>query len=171
MYRPEEPIIDSGLNNNTFTIRRRKLLPWWIKVFIWIFLVFGAIAPVGFIFGLFGFQFKLALYRFETFLPLSYIGLGITFLFILKGVTAFGLWMEKDWAITLGQIEAILGVVICVFAMILPFVDKNPDFTFSLRLELVLLIPFLIKLGKIKEEWLNGPDELKRLHYNNNKDL
>ncbi len=70
-----------------------------------------------------------------------------------------------------GQIDAILGIVICIFSMSLPFIVNRPGFGFSIRLELLLLIPFLIKLGKIKNEWLYGPDEHQRLIHNNNKDL
>jgi hypothetical protein len=43
-------------------VRRKSLLPWWIKVFMWIFLFLGALAPVGLIFGLLGNWFHISLY-------------------------------------------------------------------------------------------------------------
>jgi hypothetical protein len=134
--------------------RRRKLLPWWIKVFTWIFLIFGMIIPIAFIFGILGFSFQLSLYGLESNTPLSAIGLGIMGVFLLKGITAFALWMEKDWAIDLGQVDAVVGICICVFLMVIyPMIDTNPGFKFNFRLELLLLIPFLVKLGTMKEQW------------------
>ncbi len=147
-------ILDANLEDN-IAKRRRKLLPWWIKTFIWIFLVFGAIATIGLIIGLLGFNFQLSLYGIDTYEPLSLIGLGLMGIFIFKGVTAFALWTEKDWAIKSGQIDAILGIAICFFMMFInPFIDNEQGFSMSFRLEFALLIPFLIKLGKIEKEWM-----------------
>jgi len=47
-------------------VRRRNLLSWWIKIFIWIFLVFGVIIPVALIFGIMGKKFQISLYGIET---------------------------------------------------------------------------------------------------------
>lgn len=138
--------------------RRRQLLPWWIKAFVWIFLVFGAIVPVGIIAAILGYKFQIALYGLETNEPLSLIGLLLIILFLLKGIVAYGLWTEKDWAINLGLIDAIVGIVICVFMMIVyPFVDAIPGFTLNFRLELILLIPYIIKLKKINNDWHGLP--------------
>ena len=94
----------------------------------------------------------MSLYGFETNDPLTSIGLLIISLGIFKGFTAYNLWFEKDIAIKLGKIDAIIGIVICSFLMLaLPFIDDAFDFDF--RLELVLLIPYLIKLNKIQEKW------------------
>ena len=59
----ENEILDSNLGEKP-TIRRRKLLPWWIKIFLWLFLITGAISPIGLIFGVLGNNFQLALYGF-----------------------------------------------------------------------------------------------------------
>lgn len=134
--------------------RRRSLLPWWIKTFTWIFLIFGAMAPIGFMLGILGVKFQLALYGLETFFPTSFLGLLLTAIFLFKGVTAFGLWTEKNWAITFAQVDAVLGIIICVFVMLVyPFIDDYPGFMFRFRLEILILIPFLSKLSKIKNDW------------------
>ena len=134
--------------------RRRNLLPWWIKTFVWIFLVFGVLAPICLILGLFGFQLQLDLYGLETNDPTSYLAFLLTGIFFFKGVTAFGLWTEKDWAIFLGYADALFGIGICVFVtLIYPFIDGNPGFHVSFRLELLLLFPFLFRLEKIKKDW------------------
>jgi uncharacterized membrane protein (DUF2068 family) len=134
--------------------RRRDLLPWWIKIFIWIFLVFGAIIPVAIIFGVIQYKFQISLYGIETNNPLSIIGTFLMFLFLLKAVVAYGLWTEKDWAVNLGIIDTILGISVCIFVMfIYPFINTISGFILNLRLELLFLIPFLLKLLKIKIGW------------------
>lgn len=132
--------------------RRRDLLPWWIKAFTWIFLVFGAFIPVCLIFGIAGYNFEISLYGFETFDPLSIIGLSLIILFLFKAIVGYGLWTEKKWAIDSGIIDAITGISICVFMMfVYPFINPIPGF--KIRLELLVLIPYLLKLKKIKTAW------------------
>ena len=79
------------------------------------------------------------------------IGIIVTVLFIIKGITAFGLLKEKDWAIKIGIADAIVGIIICTLVMLYPII--NPDAKFSLRLELAALIPYFLKLLKIKTQW------------------
>jgi len=126
--------------------RRRALLPLWIKIFLWIFLLFAALVPFGLIFDLLDFRFFLSLYGLETGKPLSSIGLVISFLMVIKGIVAFGLWTEKDWAVILAIVDAILGIIVCILVMAL-----LPSNTF--RLELLVLLPYLIKMTRIRAEW------------------
>ncbi|UTW64528.1 hypothetical protein KFE98_10430 [bacterium SCSIO 12741] len=150
MTEPE--VLDSDFT--TSSERRRKLLPLWIKIFLWIFMVFGFIAPAGFILGLLGMEFNLALYGFETTDPLSLIGLMVIGLFAIKGAVSFGLWTEKNWAVNLAMVDAVLGIAICTVSMIiLPFMFPTLGFEFTVRLELVALIPYLIKMMRIRDEW------------------
>jgi hypothetical protein len=133
-------------------ISRRALLPLWIKIFCWIFMVIG-VASIGcLIIGVLGNTANLSLYGFETYEPLSLIGLFLTAVMLLKGFTAFSLWFEKDYAIQLAKVDTILGIAICIVSMVvIPYLQETSGFTF--RLELALLIPFYIKLNKIQEEW------------------
>lgn len=148
----ESQILDEDLSQNRE--RRRKLLPIWIKVFLWIFLVSGVIAPLGLILGFMGIYFNMGLYGLETTDPLSVTGLVITLMFTLKGAVSFGLWTEKDWAINLAIIDAILGILACAFVMFaLPYMASG--FQSPWRLELLLLIPYLVKMQKIRNEWEN----------------
>lgn len=149
-----EDILDEHQLGNS-NLRRRDLLPTWIKVFVWIFLIFGAIVPVVLILGIVGMDFNLSMYGLETTRPISLIGIFITFLFALKGFVAFGLWTEKEWAVNLAITDAILGIIVCVFVMvILPFISNSGGMNINLRLELIPLIPYLIKMRKIKIAWL-----------------
>ncbi len=132
--------------------KRRKLLPWWIKVFCWIFMLFGFLSIVCLILGFTDIKPSLAFYGFETNELFSLTGLTIISVGTLKGFTAFSLWFEKDLGIKLGQIDAIIGIVLCGISMlVLPFLQDGYNLT--IRLEIALLIPFLIKLNKIQKEW------------------
>ncbi len=136
--------------------KRRALLPIWIKIFVWIFMVFGLIAPLGLIAGLLGIGFELSLYGLETFQPISFLGLVIILLFALKGIVAFGLWWEKTWAVLLAMIDATLGIMICIFSMvILPLITENGSQFFSFRFEILLLIPYFVRMNRIRALWEN----------------
>lgn len=151
----ENIILDNPIE--TTSQRRRALLPTWIKVFTWIFLIFGILAPISLILGVAGYQFNLSLYGLDTMEPITLIGILIISLFALKGTVAFGLWTEKTWAVNLAIIDAIIGIVICI---ILTFagplmVAGEGHIRFNFRLELLFLIPYLLKMRKIKPDWMN----------------
>lgn len=131
-------------------VRRRSLLPVWIKIFTWFFLIGGAIAVLILIFGSFLTNISLSLYGLETTEPYSLTGIFISSLFVFKGIVSYGLWFEEDWAIKVAKIDAILGFIICGIVMIvLPFFTKH----FMLRFELAVLIPYFLKLKKIEQNW------------------
>jgi hypothetical protein len=156
MEKNMNELLDDNLINKPFT-RRREILPTWIKVFCWIFMIMGIFAPIGLLLGIFGINFQFAFYGMETNEPISIIGIILITLFLLKGISAFGLWTEKDWAIKVGLIDAIIGILVCIYIMLIyPFIDDKPGFTLSLRLELILLIPYFLKLNKIKNDWENN---------------
>lgn len=131
--------------------RRRRLLPWWIKVFIWFFLLAGAFVPIGIIVGFLHYNVHLSLFGLDTNEPFSVVGLILLLIFSFKGVSAFGLWFEKDWAISVAQIDAVLSIAICVYMMLVqPFIH---EVTSKFRLELALLVPYLLKLNDLKKNW------------------
>lgn len=142
------------LDSNLQSIRRRTLLPLWIKIFIWIFLVLGVVIPIALIFGLTGQSFQLAIYGLETNNPFSIIGTIVLLIFSLKTIVAAALWTEKNWAIKLAITDALIGILICLYIMLIaPFLAEGKGIIFTLRLELIALIPYLIKLIKIKQPW------------------
>ncbi len=131
-------------------IDRKTLIPVWIRIFSWIFLVLGMVAPVGLAFGALGYDFALALYGLESNEPLSFTGISLIMLFALKGMVAFGLVNKKDWAVQVAIVDAIAGIAVCIFTMMYPLFFGGG---FSLKLEVFLLVPYLIKMTKIKADW------------------
>jgi hypothetical protein len=135
-------------------IVRRKLLPWWIKVFCWIFMILSVFAIGALITNLFVDNVNLSIYGFSTNNAYSGIGIFIIAIMLLKGYAAFSLWFEKPNAIMIAKLDAIVGVVICITSIfILPFTTENGHF--SIRLEIILLIPYYLKVNNIEYEWDN----------------
>lgn len=142
-----DPELDSVM-----LVRRRSVLPLWIKIFTWIFLVMGGLAMLVFLASFFGVRATLELYGFRTNDALSTEGLILVVVFLLKGIVAYGLWMEKEWAVRLGIIDAVIGILACAFQMlVVPFLGVGLHL--SLRLELIALIPYLLKLRKLHIPW------------------
>jgi hypothetical protein len=133
--------------------RRRSLLPWWIKFFCWLFMFAFVLAIIRVILSFFDINSAFEFYALNA--NDSVLNLIIVFIvFVLHGVTSYSLWYEKSHAIVLAQIDAIFGILICVFSMFLSY--QNGQATF--RLELILLVLFLIKINKMKQNWINIAD-------------
>lgn len=134
---------------------RRRLLPPWIKTFVWIFMILGLAVPASLIFGILGKPFSLALYGFETVAPLSATGAVILALLAVKALISLGLWTEQKWAVDMAIIDGALGIGICLLMMVAPLFASSPESAgFSFRLELIVLIPYLIKMLKIRPDWI-----------------
>lgn len=137
--------------------RRRNLLPLWIKIFTWIFMIMGVIAPFGLIFGAFDEGFDLSLYGLATNKPISLLGVFLIVLITFKGITAFSLWLEKDIATDLAKIDSYIGIILCLVVMlVLPFFDDSDSFLLNFRIELVALYFFMKKITKIEYAWANS---------------
>lgn len=134
--------------------RRRKLIPLWIKIFIWIFMIFGAFIPLIFLIELFvnnrnDGSFTAEIYGLKTHEAFSKIGLFIGFLFLFKGIAAWSLWNEKRSAVIVAILDAIIGIIVCFYVMLYPENSSDLDF----RFEVILLIPYLIWLFQTKKTW------------------
>jgi len=135
-------------------IIRRKLLPWWIKTFCWIFMILGVCAVASLVGNLFTSNIDLSIYGFSSNYAYSGTGLFIIIIAAFKGFAAYSLWFEKANAISIGKIDAICGIVICVISMFLmPFITN--DSHFQIRIEILFLVIYYRKLNKIEYEWDN----------------
>ena len=134
-------------------LNRRQLLPWWVKTFSWIFMVLGAIAVVGFVAAVsFGSEYPISLYGLQTTEPMSALGSMLIAMFILKAAAGFGLWFEKDWAITISVVDAVIGIGVCLFVMVAVPIMESTGFR-SFRLELIFLVLYLVKVIRLKPQW------------------
>jgi uncharacterized membrane protein (DUF2068 family) len=154
MSNIQKETLDGQLAKST-NRTRRSLLNIYIKIFIWIFLAMGIISPLTMLSAVFTNDVTVALYGMTASNPLSLLGLLITLLYVLKGVVSYGLWWEKDWGPQLAVVDAVIGIVACLLVMfLLPhYGNNNGVSTFSFRLEFIVLFPYMIKMGNIKDLW------------------
>jgi len=119
--------------------RRRALLPLWIKIFIWIFMISSLVETMD-----------ISIYGFETNDPFSSLGIFLLGLFLFKGIVSYMMYTEKEQAINLAFVDALLGVSLCTYHMINNYLTIGGV---SIRLEIVVFIPYIIKLLRIREPW------------------
>lgn len=132
---------------------RRTLLPIWMKVGCWFFMFMGALSLLSFIEGVFGSSAGIEFYGLNDDSTFSIKGMILTTVLLFKAFTAYSFWFEKDNAITLGKIDAVAGIIICIVMMILSPMLENG--TFSLRIELLFLIPYYMRISKMEYSWDN----------------
>lgn len=134
--------------------RRRNLLPLWIKISIWFFLITASFAALFLIIGPFLQKIDLSLYGITATHSYTVPGMITTVLLLFKGIVAYGLWFEQKWAPQAAIIDAITGIAVCIIMMVVvPFTAPNINFT--VRLELIPLYFYLVKMQKIKKLWEN----------------
>ena len=134
------------------TVRRRDLLPLWIKIFLWLFLIAGTVGVILLLSGWLITHSSLSLYGIEADHPYSATGILICFLFIFKGIVSYGLWFEQEWGPAAAIIDSVSGILICVFMMMAaPFLF--PSVNFNIRLELIPLFFYLLKMLEIRKTW------------------
>ncbi len=154
---PEEVTSIFDNLHDPFARPRKKMLPWWIKFFAWVFLVFGLIIPIILIIGLAGGQANIGLFGIGTRVPLSLAGIGLMLVYLLKAVTAYGLITQKDWAVKLALIDGIISLLLYLVKMfsglLLTTYTSGASTFHSLSLEIVIVIPYIYKMWKIKDEW------------------
>lgn len=131
--------------------RRRKLLPLWIKVFIWIFFFAAFITILILAFGFFLTPFDLSLFGLKTEEIYTPTGIFICILYLYKGAVSYGLWFEKDWGPKAGIIDAFVGFLVCISVMVIIPFFTTPHF--NLRLEILILIPYLRSMQKLEYSW------------------
>ena len=148
MHSRQNDIITDHLLNESIR-PRHKLLPTWIKVFSWIFLIYGIAMPIVIIWGLITHNFAASIYGLDSFSLYSISGITIIAIFILKAIVAFSLLKYKDWGVKLGVIDALFGILFCAAIMLYELFQGSLNF----RLELIALIPYFIQLKSIKKEW------------------
>lgn len=145
----EQQLIDAGFNE-TVNVRKQRwsLVPLWMKVFTWIFMILGPFALIVGLIGLFSppLNFTMSFYGFNSTVNTPLLTVVLSCLFLLKAAVSFGLWRGKKWAMKMAIVDAAIGIVVCLFSMFV-LTDLSTFYVvrFDLRVELIFLIPYLIK--------------------------
>lgn len=150
---PEDNILDDFEGNKLSLFRRRSLLPLWIKIFIWFFMILGFFAILLFVLGLAGTRYYIEIYGLSTSIPQSGLGIFLTTIFLSKGIVALSLWLEESMAPKLALADAIVGILLCTCIMFDFPIHSREDHGIVFRPELIFLIPYLWKMAKIRRNW------------------
>ncbi|MEZ4804284.1 MAG: hypothetical protein R2852_02020 [Bacteroidia bacterium] len=133
----ENEIIDSEEVGESLA-RRRHLLPIWVRIFIWIFLVFGVFTLPILLIASAGNGVYLSAFGLSTTDAFSLTGLIILSIYFANGVVAFMMWFEKKKAIHVAQIVA---VILFLFSAYMMFFSHAGTIGFTIRFELILVNP------------------------------
>ncbi len=150
-YLPPGSNLDIPLMQSTKQYRK-NLVPKWIKFFGWLFIVVGSLVPfVGIFSAISGIEGEFSFYGLqEKGSVLAFVPLLIIALFVAHAICAYGLLFGKSWGVISCLTLAYISTAICIFTMF--SVGSG-----SIRLELLLLIPYIIKLHKIRKIWTSMP--------------
>jgi len=142
-------------------VRRKYLIPKWIRFFAWIFAVICPLSTLAYLlnFILRDDHFTSSIYGLSSANIVSLASVLGLAAFMIKGIAAIGLLTEKDWAVKTAIADSVLGIILCIFSMIVnPWVTHTVQGGYdkanlNLRPELLLLIPYLIIMINIKRDW------------------
>lgn len=131
---------------------RKALIPLWIKIFGWLFIVMGALVPFFYIGAIiFGFTASYTMFGLEyqgnawAFMPLL-----ISAIVLLNGLCAYGLLFGKDWGLTACIVFGYIGLAFTLGTMVFEVIVNG---SMMIRLEPIIQIPYLIKLQRLKARW------------------
>ncbi len=130
-------------------LRRRALLPWWIKFFCWVFMLLAVVGVLCNIDLFFGNRPAISLYGIDADVNFPFNLMLLVPVFVLNGYTGYLLWFEKDKAIFFGKISVIVGIVLCLTSFIIYLIDGD----FTVRLELILLALTWWWLSRVQPQW------------------
>ena len=153
--------------HDPFAIPRKKMLPWWMKFFCYVFLLLGAFSVAGLFFSMFFFSLggmrsggtEVSLYGLRAINELSIMAIVIVSLYVFKAFVAYSLLAQKDWAVKAGMIDGGLGILLCFVTMlVLPFFG----FDFRFGGELFFLIPYQARLWRMRPQWEENSFAMQR---------
>jgi hypothetical protein len=130
---------------------RYLLLPVWIRVFAWIFLVMGVPGAIVAVLGLiFNFTFPMFIFGLRSVGPLrSPVTFVIGATFALLAYAAFALLWGREDGRRAGLAAGYIGLVICAVVSFATFASGG----FYIPFEPLLQVPFIWKLHKLKGRW------------------
>ena len=125
-------------------VERKSIIPKWIKVFGWIFIVLGCAVPVVYLvtsildipasFMMFGFSYEGP--------SLAIMPAFISGLIIGNGICAYGLLFAKNWGLNACLIYGYFGLAMVILSMVL-----NPG---TIALEPLVQIPYNLNRDRLE---------------------
>jgi hypothetical protein len=131
---------------------RQALVPRWIKVFGWLFIAMGVAVPiVDVVVATIGQPASYSLFGLHHYgSPFHPVAIAISAIIISLAVSAYGLLFGKSWGLNTCLVTGYGGAAICLGTMAYSNFSGN---SLTIRLELLVHVPYLMKLHKIKPLW------------------
>jgi hypothetical protein len=147
-----DTVVNGQDTNNDTSQARKALIPLWIKIFGWLFIVMGALVPFLYIGSLiFGFSASYAMFGLEyegnakALMPLV-----ISTVILINGLCAYGLIFGKDWGLSACIVFGYIGLALTLGSMLFEVIFNG---SMMIRLEPIIQIPYLVKLNRLKAQW------------------
>ena len=147
-----DTVVNGQDTNNDKSQARKALIPLWIKIFGWLFIVMGALVPFLYIGSLiFGFSASYAMFGLEyegnakALMPLV-----ISTVILINGLCAYGLIFGKDWGLSACIVFGYIGLALTLGSMLFEVIFNG---SMMIRLEPIIQIPYLVKLNRLKTQW------------------
>ena len=140
-------------------MKRKEILPTWIRFFAWIFL-FCAIIPLAYISSLVsGSNLETSAFGIEVIESQKEpaLTLYLSSLLTLASIVAYGILWGKKWALDLGVIYGIIALATNIYANVQGIIELYSGRGFNISLELLFLIPFIYTLYQKRNEWRAFP--------------
>lgn len=133
---------------------RRKLLPWWIKIFCWIFMLIGGENCLSWIVRL-SLDHPLYVNLFSnrldtTVLLLSPCGILLGILVLFKAYVGYALWFGKNNALKMAEIDVLLSILASVVMMWMSISENEISYFWF---EILFLIPYYLKISSLEKVW------------------
>lgn len=131
---------------------RRALVPLWIKIFGWLFMAMGLAVPVlDVVVTILGQPASYALFGLQHHgSPFHPVALVISAITLSLAVSAYGLLFGRAWGLNACLVTGYGGAAICIATMVYSLFSEN---SLTIRLELLVHLPYLMRLHKIKPLW------------------
>ncbi len=132
---------------------RRKLVPLWIKIFGWLFILMGVAVPLmPFVTSIFDRPVNYEIFGLShNGSPFHSMAITISLIILSLSASAYGLLFGKSWGVKACLITGYAGVVICLTSMAYSLIFLS---SLSIRLELIIQFLYILKLRKIEPLWI-----------------
>jgi len=129
---------------------RRKLLPKWIRLFCWIFIIFLG-APIILVVGLFVGDMHYSLFGVSYYGPaLCPLPIVMMLVLMIHGVAAYGLLWGRRWAVDIGILCGVIGAMFSLAGMVTAHTRGQMHFEFSIIAQVLLVLILL----DVRRKWM-----------------
>jgi uncharacterized membrane protein YagU involved in acid resistance len=140
--------VNDSIENQIFEI------PKWLKYFAVLFTITGVGVPIVILLNIIGFETVISIYGLNSNSIFHWSGILIVLVFSIKFLVSYGVLKRRKWSFRLAITDAFIGILICIFNFgIFDILTNKSNVNFELRLEIFLLVPYLIYLLKTKSKW------------------